>query len=106
MDAAIRDAVRCVVRKRLPVYGNTTNSGVVYSWMNQKPFKALSMRTDDNKLYSYALKIGTTIDGYKHVLDYTSKGLGFYSVTTSIHVGLAKKYADIITSSTTVTQKN
>ena len=26
MDTAIRDVVRCVLRKNLPVYGNKTNS--------------------------------------------------------------------------------
>ena len=82
MDTAIRDVVRCVLRKNLPVCGKKTNSRVVYNWMNSKPFKSLSMRTDGKKLYSYALKIGTM----------------FYSVTTSTHVGKAKKYADIITS--------
>jgi hypothetical protein len=57
------------------------------------------MRTNGKILYSYALKIGTTTDNQcKNVLDYTARGLGFYSVTTSIHVGKAKKYADIITS--------
>ena len=98
MDTAIRDVVRCVLRKNLPVYGNKTNSRVVYNWMNDKSFKSLSMRTDGKKLYSYALKIGTTTDNRcKNVLDYTTRGLGFYSVTTSTHVGMAKKYADIIT---------
>ena len=99
MDTAIRDVVRCVLRKKLPVYGNKTNSRVVYNWMNDKSFKSLSMRTDGKKLYSYALKIGTTTDNQcKKVLDYTAKGGMFYSVTTSAHVGMAKKYADIITS--------
>jgi hypothetical protein len=60
MNIAIQDAVRCVLRKTLPVFGNKTNSRVVYSWMNGKPFKSRSMRTDGKKLYSYALKIGTT----------------------------------------------
>jgi hypothetical protein len=93
MDIAIRDAVHSVLRKNLPVCGNKTNSRVVYSWMNGKPFKSLSMRTDGKNLYSYALKIGTTTDDQcKNVLDYTAKGLMFYSVTTSTHVGLAKKH--------------
>ena len=101
MDTAIRDVVRCVLRKNLPVYSNKTNSRVVYCGMNDKSFKSLIKRTDGKKLYSYALKIGTsttTDNQCKNVLDYTTRGLGFYSVTTSTHVGLAKKYADIITS--------
>ena len=93
MDIAIRDTVRTVKRKNLPVCGNKTNSRTVYAWMNGKPFKSLSMQTDGKKLYSYALKIGTTTDDQcKNVLDYTAGGLGFYSVTTSTHVNLAKKY--------------
>ena len=99
MDTAIRDVVRCVLRKNLPVCGNKTNDRVVYSWINGKPFKSLSMKTNGKDLYSYKLKIGTTTDDHcKNVLDYTTRGLGFYSVTTSTHVGMAKKYADIITS--------
>ena len=99
MDTAIRDVVRCVLRKNLPVCGNKTNDRVVYSWINGKPFKSLSMKTNGKDLYSYKLKIGTTTDDHcKNVLDYTARGLGFYSVTTSTHVGMAKKYADIITS--------
>ena len=79
--------------KKLPVYGNKPNSSVVYNWMNGKPFKSLSMKTDGKDLYSYKLKVGTTTNDHaKNVLDYTAKGLGFYSVTTSTHVNLAKKY--------------
>ena len=93
MDIAIRDTVRTVKRKNLPVCGNKTNSRVVYSWMNGKPFKSLSMITDGKKLYSYALKIGTTTDDQcKNVLDYTARGMGFYCVTTSTHVNLEKKF--------------
>jgi hypothetical protein len=92
MNIAIQEAVRCVLRKNSPVFGNKTNSRVVYCWINDKPFKSLCMRTDGKKLYSYALKIGTTTDDQcKKVLDYTAKGLMFYSVTTSTRVGMAKK---------------
>ena len=92
MDTAIRDVVRCVLRKNLPVCGNKTNDRVVYSWINGKPFKSLSMKTNGKDLYSYKLKIGTTTDNQcKKVLNYTARGLGFYSVTTITHVGLAKK---------------
>ena len=98
MDTAIRDDVRCSVRKSLPVYGNKTNSRVIYSSMNNKPFKSLHMSTDTKALYSYKLKIGTTSDQNKHVLDYTTKRLEFYSVTTSIHVGMAKTNADLVIS--------
>ena len=101
VDAAIRDAV-CYIserRKNVPVYSNKTNSRVVYSWINNKPFKSLHISTDGKDLHSYGLKIGTTSDQCKLVLDHTAKGLGFYSVTTSIHVGMAKnKYADLVIS--------
>ena len=91
MNTAIRDDVRCSVRKNFPMYGDKTNSRVVYLWKDNKLLKSLHMSTDGRDLYSYTLKIGTTSDQYKHVLDYTTKGLMFYSVTTSIHVGMAKK---------------
>ena len=45
MNIAIQEAVRCVLRKNLPVFGNKTNSRVVYCWMNDKPFKNLSFQT-------------------------------------------------------------
>ena len=84
MNIAIQDAVRCVLRKK-------------YCWMNT--IRITNYADKRGKLYSYALKIGTTTDDHcKNVLDYTARGLGFYSVTTSTHVGMAKKYADIITS--------
>ena len=65
--------------------------------MNGMPWKSLNMRTDGNLLYSYMLKIGhTDLNGEKVVLDYTAKGLGFYSNTTSCHVNRSKSMADII----------
>eukprot|EP01047_Picozoa_sp_COSAG01_P110911 COSAG01_NODE_39709_length_473_cov_0.516043_1_plen_116_part_00 len=83
-------------RRDLPVHGNKTNSRVIYSWMNSKPWKSLRMSTDGFSLYSYNLEIGHTKDGKKVLKDYTAKGLGCYSQTTSTHVNMCKKYADKI----------
>lgn len=53
------------------------------------------MSTDGQDLFSYSLKIGYTDPekaANKTVIDYTGKNM--WSVTTSCHVGLAKRVAD------------
>ena len=54
--------------------------------------------TDGSTIYSYRLIIGeTTTDGEKLVQDYSANTrLGFKSMTTSKHVGYARRYADLI----------
>ena len=70
------------------------NEDVVRAWVDGRVASGGNLMTDGRKLYSYALCIGTTVDGSKVVYDYTAKGeLGFVSQTTSQHVGLAKRYA-------------
>jgi len=51
-----------------------------------------ALRTDGNRLWSYALCIGRSDEeGNKILFDYTSKGGQPVSQTTSTHVGLAKR---------------
>jgi len=70
------------------------NFDVVQAWSTGRVAAAGNLLTDGQKLYSYKLCIGTTVDGSKVVHDYTAKGdHGFVSMTTSQHVGLAKRYA-------------
>ena len=70
------------------------NEEVVQAWSTGRVAAGGNLLTDGQKLYSYRLCIGTTVDGSKVVHDYTAKGdLGFVSMTTSQHVGLAKRYA-------------
>ena len=71
------------------------NEEVVDAWVNGRVAAGGNLLTDGQKLYSYRLCIGTTAtDGSKVVHDYTARGdLGFVSMTTSQHVGLAKRYA-------------
>lgn len=56
-----------------------------------------NFRTDGTCLWSYNLKIGTTVRrGRRKVLaDYTAKSGNFLSKTTSSHVGIATPFADI-----------
>ncbi len=69
------------------------NEDVVRAWVDGRVASGGNLMTDGRKLYSYALCIGTTEDGYKEVRDYTAKGAyGFRSQTTSQHVGLAKRW--------------
>ena len=99
VDDTVKLARRRITRQEIPVWGKKTNSRVIYSWMNGKPFKSLNMFTNGLELYSYALKIGRTDpDGSKVLRDHTAKGLGYYSHTTSHHVNLARPYADVVES--------
>ena len=74
----------------------TTNDNIPYYWSKGKAAKngTGAYSTDGKDLYSYALKIGTTNDqGEKILFDYTSGGMGYYSQTTSCHVGKARPAA-------------
>ena len=88
-----------------------TNEQVVKSWINNQTGKSLHMTTDGKSLYSYNMKIGETRTGrvfnggcWEHEKKY---GLNvqkpfFYSQTTSTHVGIVKRYADIMIEPVTV----
>jgi hypothetical protein len=54
------------------------------------------MLTTGEYLYSYGLLIGDTHAGMKRVFNYTSGGGHYISNTTSHHVGLARRYADVV----------
>ena len=98
-DHAIKDAIKHAKRKLIPYYGKRTNSRVIYSWMNSKSWYSYSMRTDGLSIYSYNLKIGETDEDNNKVLkDYTAKGLGYFSQTTSHQVNLARPHADVVVS--------
>jgi len=75
----------------------TANREVARAWRNGQIAASGHLATDGKNLYSYKLKIGYTDEnGMKVVLDYTAKGGRYISITTSTHVGIAKKYADKI----------
>lgn len=69
------------------------NADVVKAWAHGEVCRAPNLRTDGISLWSYRLQIGDTLCGKKVVYDYTSGGLGFVSMTTSKHIGLAKSVA-------------
>ena len=95
----VEEAKRDAKRKLIPYYGKRSNSRVIYSWINNKSWYSYSMRTDGISIYSYNLKIGETDkDNNKILKDYTAKGLGYYSHTTSHQVNLARPYADVVVS--------
>jgi hypothetical protein len=74
-----------------------TNFDVIMAWVDGMRSCAENLRTDGRKLYSYGLCIGDRLpDGRKVVYVYTPRGLGFISMTTRIHVGLAKPHADVL----------
>lgn len=68
-----------------------TNQEVINAFLNQRPAQAGRLTTDGVNLYSYALVIGKWFGGKPFVFDYTTTGGAFQSMTTSQHVGLAKR---------------
>ena len=76
----------------------TTNMNVIYSWDGGRPARSHNgnLYTDGENLFSYNLKIGITVRGEKIALDYTAPANSFRSMTTSNHVGKAKRHADTV----------
>ena len=72
------------------------NIDVVKAWVRGDYAKSGHMKTDSYNLWSYNLLIGTVKNGRRVVFDYTSRGGHFYSVTTSKHVGLAARHANLV----------
>ena len=68
-----------------------TNQEVINAFINQRPAQAGRLTTDGVNLYSYSLIIGKWYGGKPFVFDYTTTGGAFKSMTTSQHVGLAKR---------------
>lgn len=71
----------------------TTNNNIAYYWSKGQAAENHrgSFTTDGKNIYSYRLMIGTTNEKNEKVLfNYTSGGMGYYSQTTSCHVGKAR----------------
>ena len=72
------------------------NQEVVRAWSRgeaARNHKGSLVAMDTGELYSYGLKIGQYLKGNAVLSDYTAPGGGFYSMTTSQHVNLAKVHA-------------
>ena len=69
------------------------NNEVINAWLRGQRGSSHTgnLSTDGQKLFSYALCIGDTMAGEKIALDYTASVGQFQSMTTSQHVGLAKR---------------
>ncbi len=75
------------------------NRSVARQWAQGRRGTSGNMRTDGADLFSYWLKIGHTDErGRKVLADFSKRGGGFYSVTTSHHVSLARGAADAVIS--------
>ena len=75
------------------------NQEVVRAWSRgeaARNHKGSLGAMDSGELYSYGLKIGQYLNGTAVLGDYTAPGGAFYSMTTSQHVGLARRYADMV----------
>jgi len=73
------------------------NEDVARAWSYGMGSTGKNMHTDGDTIWSYDLVIGVTEGGRKIAYDYTAPD-NFQSMTTSQHVGLAKRYADSVVS--------
>ena len=64
-----------------------SNNAVIQAWLDGNTAAAKNLSTDGRELYSYQLRIAANA----YLFDYTSGGLGFISMTTSRHVGMARR---------------
>ena len=69
---------------------------VLHCWRLSAPHRVrhLSLWTNGQELFSYALKIGLTEGNVNVLLNYTALGGSFVSYTTSTHVNKSREYAD------------
>ena len=72
------------------------NQDVIRSFAWGKRAAAGNLQTDGRSLWSYDLKIAQRTPEGVVVGDFTAPGGCFYSVTTSKHVGMAKREAHTI----------
>ncbi len=72
------------------------NAEVINAWKQGEEGTSHTgnLSTDGQRLFSYRLVIGDTFGGEKVALDYTASVGQFQSMTTSQHVGLAKRAVD------------
>lgn len=69
-----------------------TNNEVAEAWRNDRVANngRGSFTSSGDKLFSYQLEIGFTLNGKKYLRNYTAKGgFGYKSMTTSHHVSAA-----------------
>ena len=71
-----------------------TNAGVAAAWARQDAASTQHLRTDGIDLYSYALRIGTTLPNGRKIIGEFTAADEFHSMTTSSHVGTARRFAD------------
>ena len=76
--------------------GSKTNLQVVRAWARGQSANGGNLSTDGTDLWSYGLKIGHNTGSSAVLSDFTAGGGAFHSQTTSCHVGLARRVADVV----------
>ena len=76
--------------------GSKTNLQVVRAWASGQSANGGNLSTDGTDLHSYSLKIGHNTGSSAVLADFTAGGGAFHSQTTSCHVGLARRVADVV----------
>ena len=74
----------------------SNNTQVVRAWTAGQAASAGNLSTDGISLWSYRLKIGHNTGSSAVLADFTAGGGAFHSQTTSCHVGLARRVADVV----------
>jgi hypothetical protein len=93
-----RDSVLKFRDTKCRIKSRRTNASVIDAWMLGVEHKCGNLSTDGVMLFSYNLMIGLKHRGRRVVLDYTARGIGLQSQTTSTHVNKAKQYAQHVVS--------
>ena len=70
-----------------------TTRDIPHLWASGRTGRASNLWTDGIDLYSYGMRIGTTVNDRKVLGNYTASGR-YTSHTTSKHVGMGTQYAN------------
>jgi len=72
------------------------NADVVAAWTRGATANTAHLSTNGHDLYSYALRIGTTPPNGRKIVGQFDASNEFHSMTTSHHVGIARRVADAV----------
>lgn len=102
----ITDLLREPSRKRsqpkMNFYTVPKNADVVAAWTRGATANTAHLSTDGHDLHSYALRIGTTTPKGRKIVGQFDASNEYHSMTTSHHVGIARRVADAVVEPETI----
>tara|TARA_R110002096_G_scaffold33390_1_gene96545 strand:- start:48 stop:320 length:273 start_codon:yes stop_codon:yes gene_type:complete len=78
------------------------NADVVAAWTRGATANTAHLSTNGHDLHSYALRIGTTTPKGRKIVGQFDASNEFHSMTTSHHVGIARRVADAVVEPETI----